>query len=77
MARPVRSRARSYCHPEAVLPYSFSSTIISISTAMPAGSVLMPTAERAWRPLSPQRLISRSEAPLATLGVSAKVREPR
>src|SRR6266849_3308275 len=49
-----------------------TSTIISISTEMPSGSELMPTAERAWRPASPNAATSRSDAPLMTFGWSVK-----
>jgi len=52
--------------------YPSTSTIISISTGMPEGSVAMPTAERACLLASPYRWIKRSEAPFATLGVSSK-----
>ena len=52
---------------------ALSSRIISISTGMPAGSEPMPTAERAWRPFSPNTSTIRSEKPLMTLGCSPKL----
>ena len=39
---------------------------------MPKGSSPIPTAERAWRPLSPNTSTIRSENPLITLGCSPK-----
>ena len=45
-----------------------TSTIASTSTAAPSGSAATPTAERAWRPASPNSFTISSLAPLATLG---------
>ena len=49
--------------------YSLStSKIASTSTATPKGSEFVPTAERAWTPLSPNALTNKSEQPLTTAG---------
>ena len=45
-----------------------TSTMHSISTGIPIGSAAMPTADRAWRPRSPNTSTKRSEQPLITLG---------
>jgi hypothetical protein len=48
---------------------SFStSTIISISTGVPKGSIFVPIAERACLPFSPNIFIKKSEAPFITYG---------
>src|SRR5438093_1123010 len=61
--QPLHAERSDVCHRS----YE-TSTIISISTEMPSGSELMPTAERAWRPASPNATTSRSDAPLMTFG---------
>src|ERR1041385_5317341 len=53
--------------------YFFSSTIISISTAILLGSELIPTAERACLPFSPNTSTIRSENPLMTAGCLSNV----
>jgi hypothetical protein len=51
-----------------------TATITSISTGIPAGSELMPTAERARRPASPNTSTKRSEHPLTDPRVVLEVR---
>ena len=67
--RGARDRARA---PRRGLTRYSTSRIISISTGMPKGSSPIPTAERAWRPLSPNTSTIRSENPLITFGCSPK-----
>ena len=45
-----------------------TSTMSSTSTGTSSGSTETPTAERAWRPMSPNTSARNSEAPLATFG---------
>ena len=52
-------------------PHS-TSTTASISTVMLRGRLPMPTAERAWRPASPNTSTNRSEQPLMTSGCCAE-----
>ena len=53
-------------------PYGLTATMPSISTEIWLGSITLPTAERAWRPTSPNTSTNRSEQPLMTFGESLK-----
>ncbi len=54
------------------IPQTLSATVTSISTAPPRGSAATPTAERVWRPASPNTSASTRLAPSTTAGCSWK-----